>query len=379
MGWEKLNKPIIVGMDPGTTSSYAIIDTHGRTIKTKSAKELALKAMLSEITSAGTVIAIGADKKNCPSAVQKFAANTGARIILPREDLLVREKQELTKGKVYGNEHERDALASALRAYNELQPLLEKIDRTLNLNGQSHLKEKVTKMVISKNTSINKAIESFAKKEEKAEPEKPEINIEKHELIDWRIAELKKTNAILKKHNMKLIKALNRMKSKYRRSMMKKTDDNTEQIKKTIDSLWSVIREYKSMNGRLSEQISISHSMLSNLDGKLLLKKTEDLSWEECSKYEIKDGDILLVNNPNVFSEKAIALIKEKVPVIIHNEPISQKLRDRIDITLLSAVQFQMMQNEQFALVEKRQFEKQVKEANILVSVIDKYRKERAR
>ncbi len=376
MVWEKLNKPIIVGIDPGTTSGYAILDTTGRTIKTRSAKELDIKTMLSEITQEGTAIAIGTDKRNCPSIIQKFAANTGARIILPIADMAVREKQELTKGKEYGNDHERDALASAIKAYNDLQPLLEKIDRTLRLNEQTHLKEKVTKIVVSNNTSINRAIENLTKKEEpKEEAIKQETKPEKKDPFIEHTKNLEKTNIILKNHNTKLLKALNRMKSKYRKSITRRSGDANG--KKTIDSLWSVIRDCQTRNSMLHDELSISNKMISNLKGKLLLKKMDNLSWEEYSKRTIKEGDILLVDDPNVYSERTLESLKEKVPAIIHNIPLSQKLKDKMEITLISAGQFQLMQNGQFGLVDRIQLEQEIEKQNILIKIIKNYKKER--
>ena len=92
-----MNNLIIVGIDPGTTIGYAILDMsetrsvsehaqehlvldmNKNLITTGSSKQLDLNSLLSTITLYGKVIAIGTDKKKTPSLIEKFAAKTGAK------------------------------------------------------------------------------------------------------------------------------------------------------------------------------------------------------------------------------------------------------------------------------------------------------------
>src|SRR3989344_1898034 len=112
MGLER--KLLIVGLDPGITTAYAVLDIDGNPLSFSSSKELSLNPLISEITEYGRVIITGTDKQKIPSLIQEFAAKTGSRVLNPKEDLKVQDKKNMTSGFSLKNDHERDALASAL-------------------------------------------------------------------------------------------------------------------------------------------------------------------------------------------------------------------------------------------------------------------------
>lgn len=155
---------LIVGVDPGTTVGYAVLDTRGNVLGTRSSKQLELNSMVEEVVGFGSVLAIGTDKRKCPGLVEKAAAKTGARIIAPKEDLFVAEKEMLTKnytaGKVgkAGNEHEKDALAAAIYAYKELEPLLQRIRKVLKDDGKQHMFCEVAEIVVTEGINIKAAL-----------------------------------------------------------------------------------------------------------------------------------------------------------------------------------------------------------------------------
>jgi len=73
-----MRTPLIVGVDPGTTTAYAVLDTRGKLIKTHSSKGLDQGAMIKAITEIGNPIAVGCDKAKPPSAVERLAVKVGA-------------------------------------------------------------------------------------------------------------------------------------------------------------------------------------------------------------------------------------------------------------------------------------------------------------
>ena len=145
-----MKRLIIAGIDPGTTLGYAVLDINKNLIKVTSSKQLDLNRLIYNITSYGKVIAVGTDKKKVPSFVEKFAAKTGAKIVSPREDLKVIDKKDFTENYNLKNNHERDALASALFAWKELRILLKKIDNYLKNHKKERHSDKVKELVLSK-------------------------------------------------------------------------------------------------------------------------------------------------------------------------------------------------------------------------------------
>ena len=130
-------KPIIVGIDPGTTTAYAIIDLKGNIIKLNSSKELDLNRLVYETFSFGKPVLVGTDKSKIPHLVELYSAKTGARAINPREDLKVDDKKEATKTRSFEDNHQMDALASALFVLRSVKPLIEKVDKILEENKKT--------------------------------------------------------------------------------------------------------------------------------------------------------------------------------------------------------------------------------------------------
>jgi hypothetical protein len=154
-----VRKLLIAGIDPGTTVGYAALDTSGMPIMVSSAKGIGLDKLVQEITKEGRVIAVGTDRKKCPLLIERFAAKVGARLIKPKEDISVREKDRLTRGA--RNEHERDAIAAASFAYKELRPLLEKISVFAKRKKSEKIEDEVTEIVVVRKVGITKTIEQL--------------------------------------------------------------------------------------------------------------------------------------------------------------------------------------------------------------------------
>lgn len=92
-----MKKLLIAGIDPGTTLGYALLDLNGNVVKINSSKQLDMSTLILEIIKEGKVIVIGTDKAKAPKFVEKTAAKIGARLIIPREDLTVEEKEKSQK------------------------------------------------------------------------------------------------------------------------------------------------------------------------------------------------------------------------------------------------------------------------------------------
>ncbi|MBI2137321.1 DUF460 domain-containing protein [Candidatus Woesearchaeota archaeon] len=156
-------KHLIIGLDPGTTTAYAILDINGRLITVKSAKELKLDTIIKETIRYGKPLIIGTDRKKCPNMISKYAAKTGAVKSIPAYDLSETEKNHLTKGRATRNAHEKDALAAAITAHKQYEPLLKRVDKLLKKERKEEDSEKVKGLVITNRISIKKALESINK------------------------------------------------------------------------------------------------------------------------------------------------------------------------------------------------------------------------
>src|SRR3989338_7969388 len=175
------NKLVVVGIDPGTTTGYAILDLDGNVIALKSSKNLGLNGLLEDVLKEGKAISVGTDKAKVPNLVNLFSAKTGARIFYPKEDLRVEEKRELTKKFDAKIGHENDALAASLFAFNRIKGIIDRIESYAKENGKQAIKNRIIDLVITKEVSIREATDIL---EEKGKEETKIIKdvVEKEEL-----------------------------------------------------------------------------------------------------------------------------------------------------------------------------------------------------
>ncbi|QKQ98163.1 DUF460 domain-containing protein [Candidatus Nanohaloarchaea archaeon] len=118
-------KPLIIGVDPGSTSAVAAIDLEGEKHLLTSGKNFPPHEIIEEVIQTGKPVVVTSDKAKMPSKVDKIASSLGAETYVPDRDLEQEKKKELGHG---DNSHEKDALASAVNAYNNLQREIRKIE-----------------------------------------------------------------------------------------------------------------------------------------------------------------------------------------------------------------------------------------------------------
>jgi predicted RNase H-like nuclease (RuvC/YqgF family) len=164
--------PIIVGVDPGTTTAIAVLDTDGNLLSLMSKRNMSKSDVSRKILKYGKPVMVGADRRPSPEAVEKLAAVFSARLVAPEENLSRKDKNRLAKEFLKNsdfetsNRHERDALASAVYAYNTVKPTMLRIDhrlKALGFAGNKRLERFVKANVILRGDHVKRSIEKFFK------------------------------------------------------------------------------------------------------------------------------------------------------------------------------------------------------------------------
>jgi len=387
------NNLLIVGIDPGTTTAFSILDVDGNLLKIASYKNLGLSALISIIMPYGDIILVGTDKKNCPKFIENFAVKIGARIVKPKQDLLVSEKKELINRTKTKNSHEADSLASATFAYNEFHPLFKKIDIFLKKNNKVYLSNKIKKIVLTKELSIRGALKIVEKPvERKIVPVKE--SIKEKEVTEKRSSPLYKklkilenANMLIKRQNVELKKKLKKMQEK-QRILIKKIDTiiPDEKAKELLEfkekRIISLDRELKEKNRKINElndEIKNLNSMILNIENNVLAKKLDNLGYNKFliknKILNIKQGEVLLVDNPNIFSEKTINALKNTVDVVISKKKVNKELRENLDF--IDSTNLKITESRFFAIIDKNDFEREKGKLNLLARIVQDYRKSR--
>ena len=146
---------LIVGVDPGTTLGYAIIDLDCNVQKMSSGKMIGLSQLIKIISDIGLPLIVATDKAVVPGFIEKLNAKLGTRIYSPKNDLQVIDKKSITKRYLPKRDHERDSLAAALFAYKNIRPLIAKTDRFVIKEKKERLKNQLRRLMILQQGKIS--------------------------------------------------------------------------------------------------------------------------------------------------------------------------------------------------------------------------------
>jgi hypothetical protein len=119
----------IVGVDPGTTTAFAVLDLKGRVLRTGSSRSWGFSELVGLLIESGHPLIIATDKNPAPGTVERIKRAFNAILHIPASSLSVEQKQRDTKLFDYSNEHERDALAAAIDAARSLRNKLESVQK----------------------------------------------------------------------------------------------------------------------------------------------------------------------------------------------------------------------------------------------------------
>jgi len=383
---------LIIGVDPGTTIGYAILDDKGEFITSGSGKNITMSELINNIIYFGKPLIVGCDKKPAPSFNEKLSVKLGAKLFYPKKDLLVKEKKELitkynAKYDTKLNIHEQDALAAAVFAFEKHRVFLNKINRFLRKNKREGLEEDV-KLIMIRNEELPlqaalKIAEKKYEKKEKIEVKLKQEMPERKVISEKQLKELQGKMVLLEEKNKKL-RRLVRDKDKLIRKLSKRlrlipkeelVDYKEARIKhytKQLKEAGRLVRHYEKELRRRDEFIV-------RLSKGVLVKKLDDLSQDEFANKKflnISKDDILMVNNPSSISKKVIDNIKDKVRIIITKRIPRSKEQDFVFIKPDDIV---IKESTFFAVADKKAIKEALKnkERDVLKSIVEEYKKKR--
>ena len=135
---------------------------------------MARSDIIKTISKFGDPLIIATDRNPSPKKVEKIAAAFFAKLAFPRESLTRLEKAKLVDAyfkkveKIPLDRHKRDSLAAALFARNRIKPLIQKINKKLEIYKQHPDYQKfdqyVKAQVLLRGENINSAIKQYLKK-----------------------------------------------------------------------------------------------------------------------------------------------------------------------------------------------------------------------
>jgi len=177
-------RSIIVGFDAGLNSALAILSINGELLHLSTFRGYDKGVIIRQILKNGRPILIASDKKETPKAVKELARTFGCRILRPRRDLSREEKEEIVKeckDKIE-DDHQLDALASALFAYRRIKKKIELVERYLRERGLDEYRDSVIYYLFKlKGLNLEQLINRLVGEKKETKEEKAAVEEKKRE------------------------------------------------------------------------------------------------------------------------------------------------------------------------------------------------------
>jgi len=163
--------PIIVGVDPGTTTAAAAVGLDGTLHATYSSRTDDAGALTRWIIDQGRPLIVAADVATMPETVEKLRRSFDAKGWTPRRDLPVDTKLHRVRDLPYENDHERDALSAAMFAVDAHREQIETVREAIPVGVDP---APVFARVIAKGEALPAVITALTAEEDDTEtPDRP--------------------------------------------------------------------------------------------------------------------------------------------------------------------------------------------------------------
>lgn len=185
---------MIVGIDPGVYTAYAVFDLKGELVEAGCEKQLSHEDLVRIISSLGKPSLVATDVSPAPAFVARIASRFHVRLFAPENNIPVEEKKRI--GKSIQNPHIRDAYAAAVKAYRQYDNTLRKIE-----NSDTVLDKDLLKHLFLQGHKVADAEFMLAKKggERIEKDAKQESSSPRKEKRDQRVLSLLRENENLRK------------------------------------------------------------------------------------------------------------------------------------------------------------------------------------
>jgi len=385
---------IIVGVDPGTTTAVAILDLSGRLVGASSSRVSSIPDIIEHISEMGRPVVIATDVVPPPAAVEKIKRAFKAILFTPNERLSVEEKVRLAKPLGYANDHERDAIAAAVKAFNTYKNKFAQIDK----KAPSHLSDDVKAMAIE-----GKPVEVALDMLTAPPPEKPKAP----EPVKEEDARLEELRARLKRKGEQAsnlrsyvgdlrreLKHLELKATSQERTIERLKNKSLNDVRRTkeitirdgeISRLKKEVADLKKRNSELQSHMDrLKYIRAMELRGdRSPVKVIDNLSKDAISncdkKFGIKAGDVIFVRDEGGGAEAASILIEKSVRALIRGTPMSHLAENKFleaRVPVLSREEVPLKFVDGYAVVDPGRLEAAIEEWKAYASGVEKKQKE---
>ncbi|REA06467.1 DUF460 domain-containing protein [Haloferax sp. Atlit-6N] len=334
---------VIVGIDPGTTTAVAVVGLDGRVLDVHSTRTADTAAVIEWLIERGRPSLVAADVQPMPETVEKFRRSFDAAGWAPASDIPVDEKLHRTRDIDYDNDHERDALAAALFAFDAHEDQFERISRKVPADVD---REEVIARVLASEESVEAVLREMADDGDGGDPddadeeahEEPELTPEEREIRELRsrverleshVEDLKSTieekDETIEEYKQELSDARReeRREARERREVTRLERENGR-LERNVESLESDKAELADKLDQLKSLWKLDHSNFAdvNTDGSLVPVKiveqfTNGALDHTVEEYGIAAGDVVYLRDASGAGRTTAERLAEFDPKVV--------------------------------------------------------------
>ena len=292
---------VVVGIDPGTTTAVAVVSLEGDLLDVLSTRTADTAAVIEWIIERGRPIIVAADVTPMPETVEKIRRSFDAAAWTPESDLPIDTKQHRTREFGYDNDHERDAMAAALFAFDDHEDQFRRIAR--KVPGEFDRGE-VTADVVRNDVSVEAAIED---RREDDDEEEQSTEHTPRELTDdeKRIRDLERQVERLEAHVESLEDTIDEKDDRIDELEDELTDARREEREKARER--REVTRLQRANERLEREVEAAEERNEDLEGKLeRLKELWKLDHSNFADVSAKKKDLIPIKPVEKFTTNAL-------------------------------------------------------------------------
>ena len=297
----KRRDPVLVGIDPGTTTAAAVVGLDGAVLDVMSSRTADTADVIEWLIERGRPIVVAADVTPMPETVEGFRRSFEAAGWAPNTDLPVDEKKHRTRDESYDNDHERDALAAALYAFDAHE---DQFDRVAEKVPPRQDLGEVLARVVADEESVEAVLRDVDPEEDESEPE-TEHTPRELTAEEKQIKRLKARVDRLESHTEDLKATIERKDERI--------DEYEQQLTKERQQARQEARERREVtrlereNERLERELEAERETVADLEEKLdRLKTLWKLDHSDFADVSEKQADLVPVKVVEKFTRDAI-------------------------------------------------------------------------
>lgn len=168
-----MTSPLIVGIDPGTTTGVALFDLEGNFLLVESGKHFTRAAIRKFIFEHGSPVIIASDMNPLPRSIEKIASSFSSRVIIPEGVLSRKDKRRIAGNFLkaweeevpWRNQHEKDAVVAGWYAWKRIRGTVSKIEKKLE-NRDERLRNYVKGSILVEGGNVQERVKEFLKQKQ---------------------------------------------------------------------------------------------------------------------------------------------------------------------------------------------------------------------